>query len=96
MDDVLLLQSSGGFHLSVGSMVGAIRAEDLRLKPDVVIAMTAADPKRNFDFEAQEWCARYSQEGIIAHLRYPGWDQTHVDDEELANNRKTEFTMIWH
>ena len=94
MDDVLIYNHPQ-WHLYVGSLVCPVRFDELRMYPDVVIAMNGDDPPRSC--EPSDWYKHLEACGPFgtAHLRYGGWDQTHANDFD-AEQRTHEFKKSWH
>ena len=94
MDDVLIYNHPQ-WHLYVGSLVCPVRFDELRMYPDVVIAMNRDDPPR--PCEPSDWYKHLEACGPFgtAHLRYGGWDQTHANDFD-AEQRTHEFKKSWH
>ncbi|CAE7588087.1 unnamed protein product, partial [Symbiodinium necroappetens] len=94
MDDVLIYNHPQ-YHLYVGSLVCPFRFDELRMYPDVVIAMNRDDPPRSC--EPSDWYKHLEACGPFgtAHLRYGGWDQTHANDFD-AEQRTHEFKKSWH
>ena len=94
MDDVLI-HNHPQWQLYVGSLVCPVRFDELRMYPDVVIAMNRDDPPRSC--EPSDWYKHLEACGPFgtAHLRYGGWDQTHANDFD-AEQRTHEFKKSWH
>ena len=94
MDDVLIY-SRPQWQLYVGSFVCPLRFAELRMYPDIVIAMNGDDQPRSC--EPSDWYKHLEACGPCgtAHLRNGGWDQTHANDFD-AEQRTHEFKGSWH